>query len=109
MDDDDGWISVYVPRHDDMHVFTRRYFLTYCDNPNFKRFLKTLKPIKRNPIERKRELTLMKEIAEIQREVDLVKSLKEIEIVSETEGKDAGSIGGGSPSTKASNNTVGKK
>lgn len=86
------------------YINTRRYFLTYCDNPNFKRFLKTLKPIKRNPIERKKELTLMKEIAEIQRDRDLVKSLKEIEIVSETEGKDFGL--GGSPSSKA---TVGKK
>ena len=61
----------------DTHIHTRRYFLTYCDNPNFKRFLKTLKPIKRNPIERKKELTLMKEIAEIQREVEAVRLLRD--------------------------------
>ena len=94
---------------DDEFRHACRYFLTYCDNPNFKRFLKTLKPIKRNPIERRKELTLMKQIAEVQREVDLVKSLKEIEIVSETEGKDTGLIEGSSPSLKSASTSVRKK
>lgn len=54
---------------------TDRYFLTYCDNPNFKRFLRTLKPTKRNPIERRKELKILKNMSEKQNEVDLVKGL----------------------------------
>ena len=57
---------------------TDRYFLTYCDNPNFKRFLRTLKPTRRNPIERRKELKILKNMSEKQKEVDLVKGLDSI-------------------------------
>ena len=50
----------------------------------------------------------MKKIAEIQREVDLVKSLKEIEIVSESEMvKDTGA-GAGTATSKSGSTPVGK-
>ena len=59
---------------------TDRYFLQFHDNPNFRRFLRTLKPIKRNPVERRRELRMLKSLSERQREVDLVRMLDEVAI-----------------------------
>ena len=59
---------------------TDRYFLQYCDNPNFRRFLRTLKPIKRNPIERRKELKELKSMSETQNEVDLVTMLDDVQV-----------------------------